>query len=127
MDDLPVERDPRFPIRVTVQFYKATSNGVVSESDIRQIKSDIDRVYRTSDSVGSLVTGGSTGRITEYDGVKVMPRDWWEMFWARYELDTGVTRDEALRRLVTLLGKEYWKRPVCELYVRDLLRQAPKP
>ena len=127
MDDLPVERDPRFPIRVTVQFYKATSNGVVSESDIRQIKSDIDRVYRTSDSVGSLVTGGSTGRITEYDGVKVMPRDWWEMFWARYELDTGVTRDEALRRLITLLGKEYWKRPVCELYVRDLLRQAPKP
>ena len=27
---LELERDDRFPVRVTVQFYKATSNGVVS-------------------------------------------------------------------------------------------------
>ncbi len=30
IDGLEIERDPRFPIRVTVQFYKATSNGIVS-------------------------------------------------------------------------------------------------
>ena len=31
IDDLAIERDPNFPIRVTVQFYKATDNGIVSE------------------------------------------------------------------------------------------------
>ena len=34
IDNMAIERDPRFPIRVTVQFYKATSNGVVSEKDL---------------------------------------------------------------------------------------------
>ena len=28
LDGLTIERDPRFPVRVTVQFYQATSNGV---------------------------------------------------------------------------------------------------
>jgi hypothetical protein len=37
IDGLKIERDERFPIRVTVQFYKATSNGVVSSD--RQITS----------------------------------------------------------------------------------------
>ena len=35
IDGVEIERDPRFPIRVTVQFYKATSNGVVSEDMAR--------------------------------------------------------------------------------------------
>src|SRR5262249_4577515 len=38
LDNLDIERDHRFPVRVTVQFYKATSNGVVTEQDIREIK-----------------------------------------------------------------------------------------
>jgi len=64
--DLPIERDTRFPIRVTVQFYKATSNGVVTASDIAQIREQIDRVYDNADYVGSLVTDGYTGRQTEW-------------------------------------------------------------
>ncbi|SVD36534.1 uncharacterized protein METZ01_LOCUS389388, partial [marine metagenome] len=58
IDDLEIERDGRFPVRVTVQFYKATSNGVVSPEDMRQISEQIERVYAKSDYVGSLVTGG---------------------------------------------------------------------
>jgi hypothetical protein len=50
-----LERDTRFPIRVTVQFYRATSNGVVSEADLRDVKKSIDQVYRNGDFVGSLV------------------------------------------------------------------------
>lgn len=123
MDGLPVERDPRFPVRVTVQFYKATSNGIVSERDVRQIKSDIDRVYSASTSVGSLVTGGRTGRITEYDGPEVQSRDWWSKFWANYETWSRVDRDEARRRLTRLLGKDYMDQPVTELYLRDCLRK----
>ncbi|MBN1336021.1 MAG: hypothetical protein JXB39_08685 [Deltaproteobacteria bacterium] len=63
---LGIERDTRYPIRVTVQFYKATSNGVVSRSDIREIRREIDRVYADGDFVGSLVTGGWTDRPTEW-------------------------------------------------------------
>jgi len=66
IDHLPIERDARFPIRVTVQFYKATSNGVVMDSDIAEIRNQIDRVYQNADWVGSLVTDGYTGRPTEW-------------------------------------------------------------
>ncbi len=64
--DLAIERDTRFPIRVTVQFYKATSNGVVTAQDIAEIRDQIDRVYDNADWVGSLVTDGYTGRSTEW-------------------------------------------------------------
>ena len=56
IDGLAIERDGRFPIRVTVQFYKATSNGVVSASDIAAIASQIEAVYADAKTVGSLVT-----------------------------------------------------------------------
>jgi hypothetical protein len=48
-------RDERFPIRVTMQFYKATSNGVVSEADLDGIANVIGNVYEHADYVGSLV------------------------------------------------------------------------
>ncbi len=52
-----IRRDPRFPIRVTLQFYRATSNGVVSEQDLDDAVATIERVYSDADFVGSLVTG----------------------------------------------------------------------
>jgi len=124
IDNLAIERDERFPVRVTVQFYKATSNGVATEADIAAIKANIERIYAQSTDVGSLVTGGETGRVTEYDGVKVQPTDWWEDFWERYEASTGISRYEAIRRLRELLGTNFRQQPVCELYLRDLLRSA---
>jgi hypothetical protein len=48
-------RDTRFPIRITVQFYKATSNGVVSDADLDAISASLGQVYEHADSVGSLV------------------------------------------------------------------------
>lgn len=52
---LRLERDARFPVRVTVQFYKATSNGVVSDADLDAIAKNIGSVYEHADFVGSLV------------------------------------------------------------------------
>ncbi|MGE0323639.1 MAG: hypothetical protein AB7S68_15115 [Polyangiaceae bacterium] len=52
---LRLERDPNFPIRITVQFYKATSNGVVAEKDLDAIAKTIGGVYEHADFVGSLV------------------------------------------------------------------------
>lgn len=71
--DLDIERDERYPIRVTVQFYKATSNGVVSKKDMEEIAAQIRKVYEQSDYVGSLVVDGDTGRRTEHDGPKEGP------------------------------------------------------
>ncbi len=124
IDNLAIERDERFPVRVTVQFYKATSNGVATEADIAAIKSSIERIYVQSEDAGSLVTGGKTGRVTEYEGAKVQPTDWWEDFWERYEASTGIGRHEAIQRLRQLLGLHFRQEPACELYLRDVLRAS---
>lgn len=60
-------RDARFPVRVTVQFYKATSNGVISDDDLASAAADIAHVYQDADYVGSLVVPESE---------RVRPTDW---------------------------------------------------
>ncbi|MFZ5482039.1 MAG: hypothetical protein ACOZNI_35085 [Myxococcota bacterium] len=89
--DLDIERDPRFPVRVTVQFYKATSTGEVTDADIRDIRRQIDRVYADASYVGSLVSDGYTGRSTEW----VTPRRvdpsptavWADPYWSWHTAD----------------------------------------
>lgn len=76
----PIERDERFPIRVTVQFYQGTSNGVVTDKDMAGLAAQIRRVYEQSDYVGSLVVDGPTKRRTEHDGPKEEPAGWREDF-----------------------------------------------
>jgi len=113
IDDLKIERDPDYPIRVTVQFYKATSNGVISEADVEEIAEQIDRVYDEADYVGSLVVDGPTDRPTEHDGPKVEPPDWWEVFWDRFERNTGMDRDRAISlwRKLGFKAREWWPFP----------------
>jgi hypothetical protein len=96
---LAIERDARFPIRVTVQFYKATSNGVVSAGNIDAIAEQISRVYREAHYVGSLVVSGDTGRPTEYHGLTQQPPGWWNDFWRRYQQDTGQSPADAVAML----------------------------
>jgi hypothetical protein len=67
-------RDTKFPIRVTVQFYKATSNGVVSDIDLDSISRSIGSVYEHAEFVGSLVIPeGDPRRPTSW---QKMPREW---------------------------------------------------
>jgi hypothetical protein len=79
---LAVERDPRFPVRVTVQFYKATDDGRVTDADVRELKKQIDRVYASGDSVGSLVTNGYTGRSTEWTREPTTNATWSDASWS---------------------------------------------
>jgi len=67
MRGLRLERDDRFPVRVTVQFYRATSNGVLNDQDIQDVRDQIARVYDEGDFVGSLV-------VPESD--RTRPTDW---------------------------------------------------
>ena len=71
---LRLVRDPKFPIRITVQFYKATSNGVVDASDLDGISKSIGGVYEHADFVGSLVLPeDDTRRPTAWQHI---PREW---------------------------------------------------
>lgn len=120
--NLAIERDERFPIRVTVQQYLATSTGEINEQVVKTIKQSIDSIYAQATTVGSLVTSGETGRPTEYWGIKQQPADWWEKFWERYTKTTGVSKSDAQAKLAKLLGKNYRSKPVSDLYLRDLLK-----
>ncbi|HVX63009.1 MAG TPA: hypothetical protein VHC19_20475 [Pirellulales bacterium] len=104
IDGLEIERDDRYPVRVTVQFYKATSNGIVSEQDMAEIAEQINKVYSQADYVGSLVVEGRTGRPTEYEGPHIEPPQWWDVFWHRHLANTGQSREEAIAMLHELLG-----------------------
>jgi len=115
IDNLRIKRDPKYPVRVTVQFYKATSNGIVDDGDMAEIATQINRVYRDRKYVGSLVLDGPTGRPTEYKGHKVEPPWWWHSFWKRHEKNTGMTRVETFRKLRQTLGDDWRPRTRHEL------------
>ena len=108
IDHLAIKRDARFPIRITVQFYKATSNGVVTAADMATIAAQIESVYKDAKAVGSLVCEPDRGRSTEYDDEgkgKAEPVDWWPKFWKQQEATTGKTREQLVRDLEILLGR----------------------
>lgn len=67
MGNMRLVRDERFPVRVTVQFYRATSNGVISAEDMADVRRSIDRVYEDGEFVGSLVVPR---------GQRTRPTDW---------------------------------------------------
>ncbi len=74
---LEVERDPRFPVRVTVQFYQATASPRPGAGDMARLASLIGEVYRKGDFVGSLVVPGpgDPRRPTAWDGASPPPPD----------------------------------------------------
>jgi len=91
-DDLAIERDPRFPVRVTVQFYQATSTGNITQADVSALRRQIDRVYAESSYVGSLVSDGWTGRSTEWTYAPPPPppantATWADPFWSWMDTD----------------------------------------
>ena len=67
-------RDERFPIRITVQFYKSTSDGSVTDADLDGISKNISSAYEHADYVGSLVIPpGDPMRPTAW---QTMPNEW---------------------------------------------------
>ena len=52
-----LERDRRFPIRATVQFYKATDSADIGSDHRANIAACVEKVYSDADFVGSLVDG----------------------------------------------------------------------
>jgi hypothetical protein len=81
LDGLEVERDPRFPVRVTVQFYQATATGQIGDAELEHLGKLVAKVYEKGDWVGSLVVPrpGDPRRPTAWDGASPPPAEvaWW--------------------------------------------------
>jgi hypothetical protein len=62
-------------VRATVQFYQATSNGVVASADMRRFAEQIRKLYKQADYVGSLVVPSTLDktRPTNWDGASPRP------------------------------------------------------
>lgn len=74
--DLVLERDDRFPIRCTFQYYRTTDQDQVSEHDVKDIVAQLSQSSKVSVASGSLVL--STGdRKTEPDLAHPVPSDSW--------------------------------------------------
>lgn len=72
---LTIARDPRFPVRVTVQFYQATSNGVLDAHNVAAMAGQIQKIYASADYVGSLVVPreADLARPTLWSGATAAP------------------------------------------------------
>jgi hypothetical protein len=111
IDNQAIERDERFPIRVTVQFYKATDSEVLTKEMVEESKRTIQKVYKQADYVGSLVTGGKTLRPTDHDVKWCEDRPWWPIYFANNPM-IALEGDQApsvsgKQNMVELLQKRY--------------------
>jgi hypothetical protein len=68
-----MKRDPKYPIRVTYQFYKTTDENVLTVEDMTYIADKIQGVYDLAKTKGSLVMDRDTGRPTEINNTHVQP------------------------------------------------------
>ena len=66
IDGKKMERDPAYPVRVTLQYYKATSNAEVTDEVMFSIAQQLTKAQEQGDGAGSLVAPGNSGRPTEW-------------------------------------------------------------
>merc|ERR1712130_462465 len=74
--DYKLERNERYPVRLTLQYYKATDNGAVNKEIMDDIVKQLEASQKQADFMGSLVTEYDPNRPTEWidkpeDEVKV--------------------------------------------------------
>ncbi len=102
-----IQRDPRFPIRVTVQFYQATANPKIDAQMVFEMEQQITSIYKEASAVGSLVTGGKTGRTTEHN-VEFWRWNWWGPIWPyQYQTPDGAGISIGWQDAVQLLDEAY--------------------
>ena len=117
VNSLEIERDDRFPVRVTLQFYKTTSNGVVTDKIMEQILKQVQSPQKNADYIGSLVVNPNAGRPTEFKqtgatdaltpghpagtSASFMLPQWWGVFWQTHGRSfPGITSDQAARCVI---------------------------
>lgn len=120
-----IERDWRFPIRVTVQYYQASDGAVIPDDQVTRISEAIHRIYRNAEAVGSLVVDqASQQRPTAHQvSPPSWPAPWWEPVCRAYTERSGESWEEALRRVRERLGQDWQPADARELAnVLELVR-----
>jgi len=87
IQNIDIERDPQYPVRVTLQYYKATSNGAIDNDVMNMVYQQLVESRKYGENIGSLVVGGNTNRPTETQQLKYGGYDlpiWWNDFWLTY-------------------------------------------
>ncbi|HYE06034.1 MAG TPA: hypothetical protein VEL07_11010 [Planctomycetota bacterium] len=103
-----IQRDFRFPIRATVQFYQATDQATVGDADVQRVAAAIERIYLDADAVGSLVVDGASGRATEHQVVPApWPQPWWRTPCETYAARHGEPWQDAVARVRARLGADW--------------------
>lgn len=88
-DQTLIERDVRYPIRVTLQYYRVTSSGTLNNALAREIDQQFRdaRTQYAAVASGSLVLTAASGRTTEIQAYSVPA--WWQLFlgvyWAEFK------------------------------------------
>ena len=59
-------RDDKYPIRMTLQYYKSTDNGAINDKIMKQISKQLKMSQKHSNYIGSLVTENDSQRPTEW-------------------------------------------------------------
>jgi len=104
--NLDIKRDHRYPIRVTLQYYKATSNGAVNAEIMGQIYDQLCQSRSYGSNIGSLVVGGNTNRPTEsvsYGGHPIPV--WWNELWLMYKNQFSQYTEQQARDKVFVNGR----------------------
>merc|ERR1712087_403212 len=90
-----LERNEDYPVRVTLQYYKATDNGVVNKEIMADLVKQLQASQKQADFMGSLVTEYNAKRPTEwvnkddakedpYAEIRAMLRDNCGKDWQKY-------------------------------------------
>jgi hypothetical protein len=99
-----IERDDRYPVRVTLQYYKSTDTAEVTDDVMFVIAEQLTRAREQGVAAGSLVLPGHSGRSTEWvpRPVQEVPvlnvPPWWDSWWLTYGsqfVEIGLTEDVA--------------------------------
>ena len=101
LDNKELRRDTRYPVRVTMQYYKIT-NGAITDDHVDQVSKQIHAAMGKGVAFGSLVLQTNSGRQTEHmmaidEDSTATPPAWWEMYWATFHEMYAVTKEQAAR------------------------------
>ena len=85
INGLEIARDTRFPVRITAQFYKATSNGVVTGADVAALREQIDRVYDDATMWKSPTLRPASDGLDPQHHAERSPGPWARPVWEWYK------------------------------------------